>query len=100
MAITTDTLKATNLRTSTSPSSKCFVITPSDVNYLSDTQNSIERQIHTRAIMSSDDGNVVVIFAMDDDPVTLTIKGGVLYPFAVKMVKATGHTVTTLHGFR
>jgi hypothetical protein len=100
MAITTDTLKATNLRSSSSPASKAFTITPSDANYLSETQAGLERQIHTRGIMVGTDGNLNVIFAMDDDAVVIGVKAGVLYPFSIKKVLNTSHTAGTVWGFR
>lgn len=67
-----------------------FVITPNDSTDLSQP---------IRGLYVGATGNVVVIFEGDTANVTLTgVAGGIVHPFAIKRVLATGTTATGLVG--
>lgn len=103
MAITTDTLGAKDVIPSSFPATKGFAITPHDTNFLSETINSIERQIVTRAIMIGNGTTLKVLFAGQSDGNATSLSGlvpGVVYPFAVKKVYDTDSDATIVFGFR
>ena len=64
----------------------CAAVTPADGADLSVKP--------TRGLMVGADGDVSVIFMGDTSAVTLTLKAGVVYPFAVNRVRSTGTTAT------
>ena len=67
-----------------------FAITPNDSTDLSQP---------IRGLYVGATGNVVVIFEGDTANVTLTgVAGGIVHPFAIKRVLATGTTATGLVG--
>ena len=66
----------------TSPAENAFAITPHDTNELT---------FVTRGLYLGVSGDVAMIFANDTDPVTFTnLMAGVVHPFRVKLVRATG----------
>ena len=71
------------------PFNRAETLTPDDANELT---------IVTRSIMVNVGGDVVVIFNDDTTSVTLTLQAGVVYPFRVKQILATGTTATGIIG--
>ncbi|HEY7033195.1 MAG TPA: hypothetical protein VH482_17785 [Thermomicrobiales bacterium] len=71
------------------PATRGLAITPDD---------SSDLPFVTRYLSVGQAGNVALIYAGDDDPVTLSLAVGPLYNFAVKRVLATGTTADDIVG--
>lgn len=75
----------------TAPAAAAEAITPSDTE---------ELEYVTRALLVGQDGDVNVIFKSGDTVVLRNLQGGVVYPFRIASVLATGTTATDLVGLR
>ncbi|NSY97945.1 hypothetical protein G6L60_19805 [Agrobacterium tumefaciens] len=71
--------------TQVGPARYAAAVVPSDTNELATVP---------RAICVGADGNVVVVMSGNSQEVTVAMVAGVLYPLAVKQIKATGTTAT------
>jgi hypothetical protein len=67
---------------------KCAAVTPNDAV---DDPKGVFRGIHCNA-----SGNATVLFDGDDTSQTLTLVAGLLYPYRIRRVFATGLTATIL----
>lgn len=90
-------MDARKVHANTNPATRAFSITPSDTDYIEDS-NGI--QIHTRGIMVSGAGVIEAVFVEDSTPVNLTVLAGVLYPFAIKRINFSNTDATGIVGFR
>ncbi|SDJ19049.1 hypothetical protein SAMN05428983_0558 [Agrobacterium fabrum] len=71
--------------TQVGPARYAVPVVPSDANELANVP---------RAICVGADGTVVVVMSGNSQEVTFAMVAGVLYPLAVKQIKATGTTAT------
>lgn len=74
--------KFVGLKSDMAPAGNAFTITPHDTNELA---------FVTRGLYLGVSGDVAMILANDTEPVTFTnLLAGVVHPFRVKLVRATG----------
>ncbi len=73
----------------TAPASRAEVVTPSD---------TVDLGYATRALYIGQTGNVRVLTASGDTVVFANLQGGVVYPFRVNRVFATGTTAADIIG--
>jgi hypothetical protein len=100
MAVTSDQITSKNIRVSTSPITRAFVLSSHATNYL-EHPDQTGVGICTRGIILSADDTIGVVFASDstNSTISLVLKGGVVYPFSIKAYRtaAASATVTGLY---
>lgn len=86
---TVDTFAQTHPEQLLIPARSAFPITPSDTAVLA---------IATRGITTATAGAVSMVFMDDAAPVTVYLLQGLLYPYRVRQVRATGTDATGIVG--